>query len=69
MKKKDDTMYKKQNNGEDKLRVAFLTSSILTNPAVFDLVRHLTRVATENDYETLLKTGQIPYSDPKHGGK
>lgn len=68
MKKKDDPMSKKGHNGEDRLRVAFLTSSILANPAVFDLVRHLARVAAENDYETLLKTGQIPYSDPKHGG-
>ena len=68
MQKKAHTMSRGRNEGEHELRVAFRTSSVLTNPAIFDLVRHLARVAAENDYETLLKTGKIPYSDPKHRG-
>ncbi len=55
-------------SGEHELRVAFKTSSILTNPALFELIRHIARVAAESDYDSLLKSGRIPYSDPEHRG-
>lgn len=33
-------------------------------PSVIEVVRHMARMAAENDYKHFLKTGDIPYADP-----
>lgn len=50
---------------EGKLRNAFSDSSSMLDTNIHELVRHLARMAAENDYKKLLKTGKIPYSFPK----
>lgn len=61
-------MSKKDRSGEHELRIVFKTSSALNHLALHELVRHIARVAAESDYDSLLNSGKIPYSDPKHRG-
>lgn len=64
--RKDKAMKRRYN--EQKLRLLFQASSSLNTAALHDIVKHIARVAAENDYEALLNSGKIPYTDPKHRG-
>ncbi len=47
------------------MRNAFSASSSLLDANIHDLIRHLARIAAENDDKTLQKIGKIPYSSLK----
>ncbi len=50
---------------EGEMRNAFSGSASLLDANIDALVRHLARIAAENDYKKLQKTGRIPYSSLK----
>ncbi len=56
-----------QDKGRDNssIRATFLTQSSLTDPRLEAMVRHLARLAAEDDYKIYRSSGVIPYSDPK----
>jgi len=47
---------------DGEMRNAFSNSASLLDANIDALVRHLARIAAENDYKKLQKTGKIPYS-------
>lgn len=38
-------------------------------PSSIEVVKHLARIAAENDYKHFLATGKIPYADPSREGR
>ncbi|MDQ7019930.1 MAG: hypothetical protein Q9M33_12300 [Robiginitomaculum sp.] len=44
---------------------AFGANAPVGETKIHSLIRHLARMAAENDYKKLQKTGKIPYSSPK----
>jgi hypothetical protein len=44
---------------------AFGADSSIRETKIQSLIRHLARMAAENDYKKLQKTGKVPYSSPK----
>ena len=44
---------------------AFGTNAPVSETKIHSLIRHLARMAAENDYKKLQKNGKIPYSSPK----
>jgi hypothetical protein len=39
------------------------TTTVLTDPRLEGLIRHIARLAAEDDYRSLQKTGEIPHSE------
>ena len=69
MRKEKRALPKNRHTGEHELRLVFKTTSSLNTSALTDLVQHIARIAAEEDYNSLLKTGKIPYDDPKNRGR
>lgn len=55
-------MAKREDRGNDIASSAFQAANASRPQELVELIRHLARLAAEEDYKYLLKTGEIPHT-------